>query len=64
MPMNSVCPGDLSLPSEVDRLISRVVERYGGFDVLVNTGSRGAFAPVEVMDFESVIFEWHETLAT
>ena len=62
--MNSVCPGDLSVPSEVDRLISRVVERYGGFDVLVNAGSWGAFVPVEEMDFESVILEWHKTLAT
>jgi NAD(P)-dependent dehydrogenase (short-subunit alcohol dehydrogenase family) len=57
---DSVHPCDLTVPSDVDSLISFVIERHGGLDVLVNAGGWGAFAPIEEMDFES---EWHKTLA-
>jgi NAD(P)-dependent dehydrogenase (short-subunit alcohol dehydrogenase family) len=56
----SVHPCDLTMPAEVERLVSFAVERHGGLDILVNAGGWGAFGPIESMDYET---DWRKTLA-
>jgi NAD(P)-dependent dehydrogenase (short-subunit alcohol dehydrogenase family) len=58
--LDSFHPCDLSLPADVERLMSYAVERHEGVDILVNAGAWGAFSPVDIMDFQS---EWKRTLA-
>ncbi len=58
--VESVHPCDLTRPADVDRLVARTLERFGGIDVLVNAAAWGAFAPIESMDFET---EWRRTLS-
>jgi NAD(P)-dependent dehydrogenase (short-subunit alcohol dehydrogenase family) len=55
----SLHPCDLTLPADVDRLMSFTVERHGGLDILVNAAAWGAFASIEHMDYET---EWRKTL--
>jgi len=57
---DSVHPCDMTVPADVDHLMEFATGRHGGLDILVNAGGWGAFASIEVMDFES---EWHKTLA-
>ena len=58
--IDSVHPCDLTRPADVDRLVAHTVERFGGFDILVNAAAWGAFAPIETMDFER---DWRRTLS-
>jgi NAD(P)-dependent dehydrogenase (short-subunit alcohol dehydrogenase family) len=57
---DSVHPCDLTIPADVERVVSLAVERHGGLDILVNAGAWGAFAPIEDMDYE---MDWRKTLA-
>jgi NAD(P)-dependent dehydrogenase (short-subunit alcohol dehydrogenase family) len=57
--MESVHPCDLTIPADVDRLLSFAVQRHGGVDILVNAGAWGAFLPIEEMDYEK---DWRKTL--
>jgi NAD(P)-dependent dehydrogenase (short-subunit alcohol dehydrogenase family) len=59
--LESVQPIDLTSPADVQRLIERTVERFGGIDVLVNAGAWGAFEWIENMDYER---HWQKTLAS
>ncbi|MFH0916705.1 MAG: SDR family oxidoreductase [bacterium] len=55
----SVHPCDVTVPAEVERLVSFAVERNGGLDILVNAAAWGAFVSIEDMDYET---EWRRTL--
>jgi NAD(P)-dependent dehydrogenase (short-subunit alcohol dehydrogenase family) len=57
---DSVHPCDLTIPGDVERLMSFTVKRHGGLDILVNAGAWGAFAPIEEMDYEA---GWRKTMA-
>lgn len=60
LPVESVHPCNLTVPDDVERLVARAVERFGGIDILVNAAAWGAFAPIESMDFER---DWRRTLS-
>ena len=55
----SVHPCDLSQPADVDALMSRTVQAFGGIDILVNAAAFGAFAWIQEMDYVS---QWKTTL--
>jgi NAD(P)-dependent dehydrogenase (short-subunit alcohol dehydrogenase family) len=55
----SVHPCDLTVPTDVERLMKSTEERYGGIDILVNAAAFGAFAWIEDMDYVS---HWKATL--
>ena len=57
--IESVHPCDLTKPADVDALVARTVERYGGIDILVNAAAWGAFKPIAEMDYER---DWQATL--
>jgi NAD(P)-dependent dehydrogenase (short-subunit alcohol dehydrogenase family) len=61
LPFESLHPLDLRDREAIVRLVSHVVERHGGVNVLVNTAARFNGAPIEEMDFET---HWRGTLAT
>lgn len=52
-------PLDLTDPVQVQELVSEVVERHGGIDILLNAAAFGAFAWIQDMDYET---EWRKTL--
>jgi NADP-dependent 3-hydroxy acid dehydrogenase YdfG len=43
-------PTDVTLPEEVQRLVTRTVEAYGRVDVLVNDAGQGLHVPLEELD--------------
>ena len=51
---------DVRDPREVDALVTKTVERFGGFDVLVNNAGVGAFADVAAMSDE----DWSRVIDT
>jgi len=59
LPIHSMHPCDLSVPADVERLMSATVERYGAIDILVNAAAFGAFAWIQEMDYEQ---QWRKTL--
>jgi NAD(P)-dependent dehydrogenase (short-subunit alcohol dehydrogenase family) len=58
--LESFHPCDLTVESQVQELMQRAAERFGGIDVLVNAGAFGAFAFIEQLDFQR---DWKRTLA-
>jgi len=58
--LESVHPFDLTSPADVERMVARVIARFGRLDVLVNAGAWGAFEWIESMDYER---HWRRTLA-
>ena len=58
--VESVHPIDLTVPADVERMVARVIERFGRLDVLVNAGAWGAFEWIDGMDYER---HWRKTLA-
>jgi 3-oxoacyl-[acyl-carrier protein] reductase len=50
-------PGDVSVETDAERAVARVVAEFGGIDILVNNAGFGRFAPLVEMtkeDFEAV----------
>jgi NAD(P)-dependent dehydrogenase (short-subunit alcohol dehydrogenase family) len=41
-----VIPGDVTVAGDVDRMVNRVIERYGRIDLLVHTAGAGLLKPV------------------
>jgi NAD(P)-dependent dehydrogenase (short-subunit alcohol dehydrogenase family) len=58
--IDSVHPCDLASAADIEHLMSFVLDRHAGLDILVNAGAWGAFAPIEDMDYQN---EWKKTLA-
>jgi NAD(P)-dependent dehydrogenase (short-subunit alcohol dehydrogenase family) len=56
---SSVHPCDLTVPADVERLMSRTVSQLGGIDILVNAAAFGAFAWIGEMDY---VTQWKATL--
>lgn len=54
------CRADVRRYEDVERLMSDVVERHGGLDVLINNAGIGAFAPVADMSVDT----WHSVIDT
>ncbi len=59
LPIRSMHPCDMTVPSDVERLMDFAAEVYGGIDILVNAAAFAAFAWIEDMDYES---QWKRTL--
>jgi NAD(P)-dependent dehydrogenase (short-subunit alcohol dehydrogenase family) len=57
---DSLHPCDLTRPDDVEQLMARAAQRFGGIDILVNAGAFGAFEFIENMDFER---DWKRTLS-
>jgi NAD(P)-dependent dehydrogenase (short-subunit alcohol dehydrogenase family) len=58
--VESAHPLDLTVPGDVERMVARVIERFGRLDVLINAGAWGAFEWIDGMDYER---HWRKTLA-
>jgi NAD(P)-dependent dehydrogenase (short-subunit alcohol dehydrogenase family) len=58
--LESVHPIDLTVPGDVERMVTRAAERFGHLDVLINAGAWGAFEWIDGMDYER---HWRKTLA-
>jgi NAD(P)-dependent dehydrogenase (short-subunit alcohol dehydrogenase family) len=58
--IESCQPCDLTDPPQVERLMARTAERFGGIDVLVNAGAFGAFGFIEHLDY---VRDWKRTLS-
>jgi NAD(P)-dependent dehydrogenase (short-subunit alcohol dehydrogenase family) len=58
--IESCHPCDLTDPPQVERLMARTAERFGGIDVLVNAGAFGAFGFIEQLDY---VRDWKRTLS-
>ena len=59
LPIESLHPCDLTVPSDAARLMQCTVERFGGIDILLNAAATASFAWIETMDYER---EWRRTL--
>jgi NAD(P)-dependent dehydrogenase (short-subunit alcohol dehydrogenase family) len=59
LPVHSMHPCDMSVPADVERLMSAAAERFGGIDILVNAAAFGAFAWIQDMDYRQ---QWKKTL--
>jgi NAD(P)-dependent dehydrogenase (short-subunit alcohol dehydrogenase family) len=59
LPVQSMHPCDMSVPADVERLMSAAAERFGGIDILVNAAAFGAFAWIQDMDYRQ---QWKKTL--
>jgi NAD(P)-dependent dehydrogenase (short-subunit alcohol dehydrogenase family) len=59
LPISSVHPCDLTNPADVEQVIAKTVEQYGGIDILVNAAAFGAFAWISEMDY---VTQWKATL--
>ena len=53
-------PCDVRRAEDVQRLIGRAVEAFGGLDILVNNAGVGAFAPIDELSAE----RWKQVLET
>jgi NAD(P)-dependent dehydrogenase (short-subunit alcohol dehydrogenase family) len=56
---DSLHPGDLTQPAEVERLVQATVARFGGIDILVNAAASADFHWIEEMEYEA---HWRHTL--
>lgn len=59
LPISSVHPCDLTSPADVEQVVAKTVEQYGGIDILVNAAAFGAFAWISEMDY---VTQWKATL--
>jgi NAD(P)-dependent dehydrogenase (short-subunit alcohol dehydrogenase family) len=57
--IDSLHPCDLTDPAQVEALVRRAVERYGGLHVLLNAAARIAFKPIDDLDYEA---DWRTTI--
>jgi NAD(P)-dependent dehydrogenase (short-subunit alcohol dehydrogenase family) len=57
--IDSCHPCDLTDAAQVEKLMARAAERFGGIDVLVNAGAFGAFGFIEQLDY---LRDWKRTL--
>lgn len=53
-------PGDVTRPADLEQAVSRLEERFGGLDYLVNNAGVGVFKPVHELSLE----EWRRVLET
>ncbi len=60
LPLASLHPCDLTHPEDVQRLIDATLERYEGFDVLLNAAAFAAFEWIQNMDY---VTQWKATLS-
>jgi len=51
-------PTDVAQPAQVERLVARTVERFGGADILVNNAGFGLYALVEETDWAHLREMW------
>lgn len=51
-------PTDVAQPAQVERLVARTVEWFGGVDILVNNAGFGIYGLVEEMDWEHFRQMW------
>ena len=51
-------PTDVAEPAQVERLVARTVERFGGVDILVNNAGVGLYGLIEEMDWEHFRRMW------
>jgi len=58
--IDSCHPCDLTDAAQVEKLMGRTAERFGGIDVLVNAGAFGAFGFIEQLDH---LRDWKRTLS-
>lgn len=57
--IDSCHPCDLTDAAQVEKLMGRAAERFGGIDVLINAGAFGAFGFIEQLDY---LRDWKRTL--
>jgi 3-oxoacyl-[acyl-carrier protein] reductase len=55
-----VCAADVRDPDQVEALVARVVERFGGLDIVVNNAGVGRFCQLAEMSVE----DWREVIGT
>lgn len=58
--LDSLHPCDLTLQSDVQKLVELTIQRHGRLDILANVAAWGAFAPFEEMHYQD---QWMKTLA-
>lgn len=51
-------PTDVAEPAQVERLVARAVERFGGIDILVNNAGIGLYGLCQEMDWEHFRRMW------
>ena len=51
-------PTDVAEPAQVERLVARTVERFGGVNILVNNAGIGLYGPAYEMDWEHFRRMW------
>jgi short-subunit dehydrogenase len=51
-------PTDVAQPAQLERLVARAVERFGGVDILVNNAGLGTYGLVEEIDWEHFLRMW------
>lgn len=51
-------PTDVAEPAQVERLVARTLERFGGVDILVNNAGLGLYGLVEEMDWDHFRRMW------
>jgi len=61
--IESCHPCDLTDPQQVERLMERAAERFGGIDALVNAGAFGAFGAFGFIEQLDYVRDWKRTLS-
>src|SRR6476659_3352906 len=59
-PRLEAVPADVRKEADVERLVARTVERFGGVDILINNAASGKMAPLASMTTE----EWNTVIDT